>query len=78
LNLEPVVRGLAEHLGWNAVMFVNAQNLKTGEEGARWVLLTRNEDILAQVAKATTGWTLNAPGPLLWTDDFSSLWQILR
>ena len=80
LNLEPVVRGLAEHLGWKAAMFVNAQDAKTGEDGARWVLLTRNAEFLASehIVHEQMGWTLNSPGPILWTDDFSSLWQVIR
>ena len=80
LNLEPVVRALGEHLGWMSVLFINAQDDKTGEDGARWVLLTQNAEFLAQenIVHAGMGWTLNSPGPILWTDDFSSLWQLFK
>ena len=80
LNLEPVVRALAEHLGWKAATFVNAADPKTGEDGARWILLTPNAEFLKneKLDHQAMGWTQNSRGPILWTDDFSSLWQLIR
>jgi hypothetical protein len=80
LNLEPVVRGLADHLGWQALLFASAQDPKTGEDSANWVLLTENSSFLEQsgLAAKQMGWTIPAPSPLLWSDDFSSLWHVVK
>jgi predicted O-methyltransferase YrrM len=80
LQLEPVVRALAEQLKWKAVLFQNAQDLKTGEDSARWIAVTANSAFLEQEAlkKAAWGWTISAPQPILWTDDFASLLHVLK
>ncbi len=78
LNLEPVARGLAQHLGWQAILFVSGDNKETGESSSRWVLITANVEFLEQ-AHFTPGnppWT--KPAPLTWTDDFASLWHVLK
>jgi hypothetical protein len=80
LNLEPVVRALAEHLGWGAAMVLSADDPKLGEDSSRWVLVTGNQDFLRNpaIAENATGWTLPARPPVLWTDDFASLWHVLK
>ena len=43
LNLEPVTRGLARYLGWQARMVLIVKDLleeDQGESNSRWVLLT--------------------------------------
>jgi len=72
LNLEPVARGMALHLGWKEVVLTSTQNEQTGETRAQWVLITANPDF--------QGWIGEAPrGPAItWTDDFASLWHVLR
>ncbi|MEO8099912.1 MAG: fused MFS/spermidine synthase [Acidobacteriota bacterium] len=77
LNLEPVVRGLAAHLGWTPFHFLSSGYPPAGEDGSNWVLVSPDPQ-WAKRAKLDTlvsGWT-KAP-PLLWTDDFSSLWHVL-
>jgi hypothetical protein len=77
LNLEPVVRGLAQHLGWTAVHLLSRGNAATGEDGSNWVLLAPDPSFArqSQLAPLASGWS---PGePLLWTDDFASLWHVL-
>jgi hypothetical protein len=75
LDLEPVARGLAEHLGWKAVQFVSGEDERTGESSATWVLMTANTSFLERMEGKTTAWTRP---PLIWTDDFASLWHVLR
>lgn len=72
LNLEPVARGMALHLGWKEVVLTSRQNEQTGETRAQWVLITANPDF--------QGWSGEvARGPAIaWTDDFASLWHVLR
>ena len=79
-DLEPVARGLARHLGWEAVPFVSRDDSETGESSATWVLMTANSGFLLQagIAGEASGWTNPQRPPLIWTDDFASFWHVLR
>ena len=48
LNLEPVTRGLAQHLNWNAAQILAEDNPSTGEDGSRWVILTGESGATAE------------------------------
>jgi len=80
LNLEPVVRGLAQHVDWNAAQILAEDDPSTGEDGSRWVMLTQNLPLLQQITNAAphVGWTEPNRKPILWTDDFASLWHVLK
>jgi len=80
LNLEPVTRGLAQHLNWNAAQLLAGDNPATGEDGSRWVILTENLELLQQITQDAphVGWTDPQRKPVLWTDDFASLWHVLK
>ena len=80
LNLEPVTRGLAQHLNWNAAQVLSEDSPSTGEDGSRWVILTQNLALLQKITEAAphVGWTEPDRKPLLWTDDFASLWHVLK
>jgi hypothetical protein len=80
LNLEPVIRGIAQHLNWNAAQILAEDNPATGEDGSRWVILTENLDLLQKIAQGAphVGWTNPKRKPILWTDDFASLWHVLK
>ena len=79
LNLERVTRGLAEHLGWKAVLFFSGGKEETGESTSRWVLITANSGFLAQhrIADEVASWT-DPRAPIAWTDDFASLWRVVK
>jgi hypothetical protein len=78
LDLEPVARGMAQSLGWKAVQFISGDDPQTGESSSRWVLMTANTDFLERtgMARQLSGWGTRPP--ILWTDDFASLWHVLR
>jgi hypothetical protein len=80
LNLEPVTRGLAQYLNWNAVQVLARENPLTGEDASNWVILTEDLALLQKIAQASPqiGWTEPARKPILWTDDFASLWHVLK
>ena len=79
LNLEPVARGMALHLGWKAVTFQSGEEIETGESSATWVLLTSNAAFLLQPGMAQeVSWTGKEGRPITWTDDFASLWHVLK
>ncbi len=80
LNLTPVVRKLAELHGKQALFFKVDGDAKSGISTNRWVLVTSNPRFLADeaVTAGFTPWTADDPAPLLWTDDFSNLAQVLK
>jgi hypothetical protein len=81
LNLEPVAAGMARHLGWKQVLLVSGQDLQTGESDASWVLMTANSDFLRRsgIENGAVRWVGGKrPTPITWTDDFASLWHVLK
>jgi hypothetical protein len=80
LDLEPVARGLAQYLNWSAAQIISQDDRQTGEDGSTWVLLTENLRLLREATRtaATVGWVHPNRPAILWTDDFSSLWHVLK
>jgi hypothetical protein len=78
LDLNPVSRGLAEHLGWQAVRIENSKDDLTGVYSSTWVLLTSRRDFAdhAEIQAAEEPWK-DSERILHWTDDYSGLWQVL-
>ena len=77
LNLDPVARGMARYLGWNAVQIISKDDAATGESASHWVLMTPDAGFLerAGLSRRSSGWSDRAP--ITWTDDFASLWHVL-
>lgn len=69
LNLEPVARGLAAGMGDSATVILSSDDRETGEDSATWV-------IIAARGAGRTG--ERAHSVLEWTDDFASLWHVLK
>ena len=83
LNLEPVTRGLARYLGWQAHLVAVSADLiddNKGESGSRWVLMAEKQETFShsKVRDTFPGWNTSKDPVILWTDDFASLWPILR
>lgn len=78
LDLNPVSRGLAEHLGWNAYQIENSEDDLTGVFSSTWILLTSDEELGSdpEFLKSVTPWK-DDEKILHWTDDYSGLWQVL-
>lgn len=78
LNLDPVARGMAQHLGWTAVQVISGDDPATGESSSRWVLITSNGEFLQRTGlhPGLSGWSKRRP--ITWTDDFASLWHVLK
>jgi hypothetical protein len=49
-------------------------------DAADWVLVTANRDFLdrVEIRDARSPWPDDARPPLVWTDDFSNLFAVLR
>jgi hypothetical protein len=77
LDLDPVARGMANHLGWTAVQIISEDDPAAGESSSNWVLLTSSQDFL-QRAGLTHQLSKRRSAPINWTDDFASLWHVLR
>lgn len=79
LNLEPVARGMAEQLGWNAVLVENPNDDAQGVYASSWVLITSSQTVVddAELAVQTSEWS-NNDWILKWTDDYSGLWQVIE
>jgi hypothetical protein len=80
LDLEPVARGLAEHLGWSARMVIGLFDSSIGESNSRWVVMAEKAETLEKYRIRETLLGLSGPrrSNITWTDDFASLWHILR
>ncbi len=66
LNLEPVVRGLAGYLHCRSLRFDSAGDDALGTLSATWMELTPGKPPPVHSAV------------ILWTDDFTSLWRLLK
>ena len=84
LDLEPVARGLAQHLGWKARMVIVVPDLldsnPNGEATSRWVILAENIQRFSgtKVRDTLVGWSTAKDPVIQWTDNFSSLWRVLK
>ncbi len=78
LDLNPISRGLAEHLGWQAVRIENGNDTLTGVFSSTWILLSSRTDLAEDplIEDAVDPW-LPEERVLHWTDDYSGLWQVL-
>ncbi len=78
LDLKPVVCGLADYLGLTVAKVWNGRDDDAGISAADWMLLTRNDQFLRKLkSNSDADFKFDSP-PLLWTDDFSDLFSILR
>jgi len=62
-------------------MYIDSDDERArGEFGSSWVLITRNPALLesAAIQQQDTEWDNPRETPIVWTDDFSSLWRVLR
>jgi len=76
LGLSPVVRGLAEEFGFKSVHLISKGDAPRGLFDAEWMLLARDESVLATHRVDSEK---DDDGPrVLWTDDHSNLFEILR
>lgn len=77
LNLEPVVRAAAYHFDMFSLAFYTPEDPDRGVRAAEWIILTRNAAMAAKLRSVTTPVRIHCK-PVLWTDDRSSLFEILK
>ncbi len=77
VDLLPVVARLATEFGLEAVYVENYDDDDRYVDSTDWVLLSNNREFLEKPAVHEDEEPLPEPGPL-WTDDFSSLFQVIE
>jgi spermidine synthase len=80
LDLRPVVERLAEHFGLHTVTISDDNEPEWWIYATTWVLVTRNKEFLnseriKEVAEEPEKGRKNSP---LWTDDYASLYSIMK
>lgn len=80
VDLNPVVRGLAERLGCYALRFNSVPDKTSGTFKTEWIVLTKNEKFInnKEVRETVQPWLVEDAPPFVWTDDFASLWAVIR
>jgi spermidine synthase len=82
-DFRPVARSLASvepQRGFQALWVRGAGLESQGTSSSDWVLLTVNQQFItsSEVQRAVADWSDDDRPPLLWTDDYSNLFRLLR
>jgi hypothetical protein len=78
LDLEPVVAAIAEHYKYDTVNVHASGDGSIADTSSDWVLVTKNKEFLASSAVQAAGERLNPKKRVLWTDQFTALFPILK
>jgi hypothetical protein len=78
LDLEPVVAGLAKHFGLLSVQLENPSVNEENISSSTWVILSHNEPLVTGLMPFAPTDERTPPTPILWTDDRSNLFDVLR
>jgi len=79
LDLLPVVKGLAKDANRSWVRIEVAASKDRLRRASVWTVITNNSTFLnAQGVKRVASVPVKQAAALLWTDDFSSLWHVLK
>jgi hypothetical protein len=77
LNLEPIVRGIAQHFGLRALYIESDRDDKLMLYSADWMILTRNAALAEELNHFATPPDTKTPA-ILWTDERNSLFDVLQ
>jgi spermidine synthase len=79
VNLSAVVRGLADDSGRHAVRIYTPRSARSHADHSGWVIVAKNRSFVeSELVQATaTPWTEHESLPIVWTDDYASLWQAM-
>jgi SAM-dependent methyltransferase len=79
IDLTPVIQRLAEKAGMETIAVNTAENPETGAATAEWVLLSAAGETLERPPIRGAGKSLPlTPIVRIWTDDYSSLFRLLK
>jgi hypothetical protein len=78
LDLEPVVRGAAERIGFSMAHVHSPREPDHGIYEAEWIVLTRNKSLLETLAPSAITAEEPIKPAILWTDDRSNLLDVVK
>jgi len=78
LDLAPLVRAEGEAAGFRVGLFASAGNGKTLSSRTDWVVMGKDDRFFAAAVIRKQLRPLPAPMARLWTDDYASVWPLLR
>lgn len=78
IDLLPVLYGIADELDIEVLSHLSATSDAMHQYPATWVVLTRNPKLAARLRSDYTGWQSPPHERLVWRDDFSNLWEVIR
>lgn len=77
VNLLPVLNGIAENLGLGIRVHQASDGRIPEGYPATWVALAKDSDLL-EALNASAGWHIPPDRKVVWTDQFSNIWSVLR
>ena len=78
IDLIPVLYGIAEQLDLGIISHLAESDIENDRFPAAWVLISGNHALLAEFQQKYHGWQNPPANRLVWTDDFSNIWSVLR
>jgi len=78
LNLHPVIDGLAKSKGLHSIRLHTTKSEGSHTTASDWIVLTKDPLLEEQPPFDLLRIPLDASSPLRWTDQSSSLWDVLR
>ena len=76
IDFEPVLQAVIKHFGIKAIL---VETLKKKHYNSRWVLISGNNGFLTDPNIESSGCGLKKSKEIkLWTDEYSSLWNVLK
>jgi len=78
LDLEPVVYAIADKYGYDTVNVHASGDGSVADTASDWVLVSKNKEFINNPVVRAAGEPLKVAKPLLWTDQFTALFPILK
>ncbi len=78
LDLRPLVSGMAQRADYQYLFVESQPNQDLGRFRSQWALLTKNQAFLQQSVFADFPLNPNPTEAIVWTDDFSNMFRLLK
>jgi spermidine synthase len=78
VDLIPVLYGIADQLKLGIISHIADSDIQNHRYSASWVLISDNHALLAEFQRKYHGWQEPPASRLVWTDDFSNIWSVLK
>ena len=79
LDLRPLVTGMARRAGYQSLLVESTADKNAGRYLSEWALLSKNQAFLQQpVFQKFSPTSATAQEAIVWTDDFSNMFRLLK